>query len=112
MRLVFRALVVVFVCGALPAGCRDEGGGGGSDGGGGATDMAMGNGGDGGVVPGASDRFLLTGTILTPDEVIEGQLLVEGTKITCVAAGTDCSIQVGAAGATQIDTHGISAPGM
>jgi hypothetical protein len=43
---------------------------------------------DAGVIPGAADRFLLTGTILTPDQVVDGQMLVESDKITCVAAWT------------------------
>jgi len=76
-----------------------------------AGDGSMGNP-DGGVIPGAPDRFLLIGTIVTPDQVIDGQLLVEGQKITCVAAGDQCSTQAGAAGATVIDTQGIIAPGM
>lgn len=78
--------------------------------------MATGDGGmanpDGGVTPGAPDHFLLIGTIVTPDQVIDGQLLVEGQTITCVAAGDACSMQPGAAGATVLDTHGIIAPGM
>ncbi|MCU1279119.1 MAG: S-adenosylhomocysteine deaminase [bacterium] len=78
----------------------------------------MGNGVDGGssadgsVTPGAPDRFLLAGTIVTPDQVIVGQVLVEGATITCVAAGDQCSTQTGATGATFIDTGGIIAPGM
>jgi len=64
------------------------------------------------VVKGASDRLLLIGTIVTPTEIIEGQVLVEGANITCVAAGATCSGQAGAAGATVIDTQGIIAPGL
>ncbi len=56
--------------------------------------------------------LLLTGTILTPDQAIDGQVLIEGDKITCVAAGVECASAPGAAGATMIDTHGIIAPGM
>ncbi|HEY2743383.1 MAG TPA: amidohydrolase family protein [Polyangia bacterium] len=65
---------------------------------------------DGGVTPGSG--LILVGTIVTPDDVIDGQVLVEGQKITCVAAGDQCSMAPGAAGATVIDTHGIIAPGM
>jgi cytosine/adenosine deaminase-related metal-dependent hydrolase len=63
------------------------------------------------IIPGAKDRFLLLGTIVTPDTIVEGQVLVEGDKITCVEAGTGCS-GGGAPGATVIDTHGIIAPGL
>jgi hypothetical protein len=97
-------------------GCRPEvGGGGGGDLGapvdGGTDDAGMG--GDlGGVTPGAPDHFLLIGTIVTPDEVIDGQVLVEGKLITCVAAGSACAGMAGAAGATVIDTHGIISPGL
>jgi 5-methylthioadenosine/S-adenosylhomocysteine deaminase len=76
-----------------------------------AIDMAAAADG-GGVMPGASDRFLLRGTILTPDDVIDGEVLVEGKNITCVAPGTQCSMEAGAVGATVIDTGGIIAPGM
>ena len=69
---------------------------------------------DGGasITPGLPNRILLMGTILTPDEVIEGQVLIQDQNITCVAAGTDCASQAGAAGATVIDTQGIIAPGL
>ena len=57
-----------------------------------------------GVTMGAPDRFLLVGTILTPDQVIDGEVLVEGDRITCVEAGTACESRcAGAAGATVID---------
>ena len=61
---------------------------------------------------GRTDRFLLIGTILTPEQVIEGRVLVEGAKITCVAAGADYAMRPGAAGTTIIDTRGIIALGM
>src|SRR5262245_25031302 len=76
------------------------------------TNGDMGGAPDGGVVVGAPDRILLSGTILTPDQVVEGQVLVEGATITCVASGTQCAQEPGAGGATRIDTHGIIAPGM
>src|SRR5689334_21596675 len=99
-RLVLSAWVCAFVVG----GCRAEVGGGGAD-------MAMG-GGDMGVTMGASDRFLLVGTILTPDQVIDGEVLVEADRITCVEAGTACESRSTAMGATVITTNGIIAPGM
>lgn len=64
------------------------------------------------IVPGAKDRVLLTGTIVTPDIAFEGQVLVEAATITCVAPGTACAARAGAAGATAIDTRGIIAPGL
>ena len=100
-------------------GCRPAEVGGGSP-----PDLAAGGGSDGGVTdggvtlpdgsvtPGAPDRFLLRGIILTPDELVDGALLVEADKITCVASGDACSARAGAAGATVIDTHGIITPGM
>ncbi|CAN5763427.1 hypothetical protein BH09MYX1_BH09MYX1_14870 [soil metagenome] len=64
------------------------------------------------IILGAKDTILLIGTIITPDDVIEGQVLVEGQMITCVAEGTACSEKPNAATATIIDTHGIIAPGL
>jgi cytosine/adenosine deaminase-related metal-dependent hydrolase len=64
------------------------------------------------ITPGAKDKILLEGTIVTPDTVIEGQVLVEADKITCVEAGTGCSTKPGAMGATIIQTNGIIAPGL
>jgi hypothetical protein len=78
-----------------------------------------GDSGDGAVIDdtptitfGVKDKILLIGTIVTPDEVIEGQVLVEGNLITCVAAGADCASRPGADTATVIDTKGIIAPGL
>ncbi len=70
--------------------------------------------GDGGprpsLTPGATDRFLIQGVIVTPAGPITGELLVEGTNITCVAAS--CSAMAGASGATVIRTSGFVMPGM
>jgi 5-methylthioadenosine/S-adenosylhomocysteine deaminase len=62
------------------------------------------------LMPGATDHFLLKGTILTPTGPLDGELLVEGNLITCVAAS--CSAQAGAAGATVIRTFGVIIPGL
>jgi cytosine/adenosine deaminase-related metal-dependent hydrolase len=62
------------------------------------------------VKAGASDKLLLQGTIVTPDQVIQGELLVEGDTITCVAPS--CSNQAGAATATVVATNGIILPGL
>ena len=64
------------------------------------------------VTPGAVDRILLIGTVITPDVSFDGQVLVEGSVITCVAPALGCQGQVGAVGATIIDTHGVIAPGL
>jgi cytosine/adenosine deaminase-related metal-dependent hydrolase len=87
----------------LVVGCGPSGGGDG-----GPPDFAS-NGPN--VIPGAADRMLLIGTLLTPDRVIDGQVLVEGATITCFGAGTECASAPGAAGATIVDTRGIIAPG-
>ena len=64
------------------------------------------------VTVGAADRILLLGTVITPDVTFVGQVLVEGSLITCVAPALGCQGQVGAIGATIIDTHGVIAPGL
>jgi cytosine/adenosine deaminase-related metal-dependent hydrolase len=61
---------------------------------------------------GATNRILLLGTVVTPDLAFAGQVLVENDLITCVAPGTGCAGQVGAVGATIIDTKGVIAPGL
>ena len=113
-RLSSRRLSLAGLLVLLAAGCRPEvGGGGGADmavpGDAGAGDAGS----DGGptMTPGLPDRILLIGTILTPDQVIDGEVLVDGANIACVAAGTQCESDPNAAGATVIDTHGIIAPG-
>jgi 5-methylthioadenosine/S-adenosylhomocysteine deaminase len=89
----------------LVAGCGPSGGGGD----GGPPDFAS----DGpNVIPGAADRLLLIGTLITPDRAIDGQVLVEGATITCFGEGTTCAGAPGAAGATVVDTRGIIAPGL
>lgn len=55
---------------------------------------------------------MLTGTVVSPTTVYEGQVLVEGERITCAGPGTDCQSQAGAQGATIIHTKGIIAPGL
>ncbi|MEO6952553.1 MAG: amidohydrolase family protein [Polyangia bacterium] len=64
------------------------------------------------VTPGAINRILLDGTIVLPDQVIEGQVLVEDAVITCVEPGTACAQMTAAMGATLIQTEGIIAPGL
>jgi cytosine/adenosine deaminase-related metal-dependent hydrolase len=59
---------------------------------------------------GAADRLLLAGTVVTPAEAFEGEVLIEGDTITC--AGTTCDGQPGALDATIVDTNGIIFPGL
>lgn len=87
-------------------------GGGGTGGGPGGVGGSGASGPDATIQPGAADRFLLTGTVVTPSTTYQGQVLVEGDTITCAAPGTDCEGQSGAQGATIIVTNGIIAPGL
>ena len=64
------------------------------------------------IQPGATDRILLLGTIVSPSMTFEGEVLVEGGLITCSAPGTTCESRAGAVGATIIDTAGIITPGL
>lgn len=56
-----------------------------------------------------SSELLLTGTVVTPDNVFEGEVLVSGDQITCAAPV--CSGDAAAA-ATRVHTGGIILPGM
>ena len=58
-----------------------------------------------GILPGDPDVLILFGTVVTPDVVQEGAVVIDHGKITCVG---DCT----ANGATQIQTAGIIAPGL
>ncbi len=62
------------------------------------------------ITPGAADRFLFVGTVLTPTGPMAGEVLVEGVRITCVAAS--CSTMAGATGATVVRTSGVISPGL
>ncbi len=64
------------------------------------------------IVAGAPDRFLLLGTIVTPDEIVDGAVLVEGNLITCVGPAATCAAMPGASGATTIQAAGVIAPGL
>lgn len=60
---------------------------------------------------GRRGRFLLRGTVLAPNEVIDpGEVLFVDGEIRCVAA--DCTTHTDAADASWIDTHGIISPGL
>ena len=64
------------------------------------------------ITPGAADRILLLGTVVTPAVTLDGAVLVEGNAITCVDTAATCTAAPGAAGATIIDTKGIISPGL
>jgi cytosine/adenosine deaminase-related metal-dependent hydrolase len=64
------------------------------------------------IMLGAKDRFLLIGTVVTPDVTIDGAVLIEQDKITCVDLVGVCAGMPNAPGATIIDTKGIIAPGL
>ncbi len=80
----------------------------------GATDAAfpVDSGAPATVTVGDPSRILLIGTVITPDVSFEGEVLVEGAKITCAAAGSACEAETGAAGATIVVTNGVIAPGL
>ena len=68
---------------------------------------SSGDGGNGGFVTGA---FILQGTVVTPDQTFDGQVLVDGDTIVCAAEGTECENVDETA--IVIDTGGIIAPGL
>src|ERR1019366_6334551 len=47
--------------------------------------------------------LLLRGTVVTPDTSFVGAVLVQGERITCVAAATGCDGMASAAGAHTVD---------
>ncbi len=57
----------------------------------------------------AGSSLMLVGTIVTPDTVVTGEVLVHGDTIVCVGA---CDNDPNAAGATIVQTNGIIAPGL
>ena len=59
---------------------------------------------------GRPDRILLSGTLVTPDTAFDGEILVEGDTITCVASS--CSGEPAAADASVVQTNGIVFPGL
>jgi 5-methylthioadenosine/S-adenosylhomocysteine deaminase len=94
------------------AGVAGTGGAAGMGGAAGSGGTGGGAGSDATIQPGAADRFLLIGTVVTPDASFVGEVLVEGDSITCVDQGTSCEAQSGATGATVIKTNGVIAPGL
>jgi cytosine/adenosine deaminase-related metal-dependent hydrolase len=62
------------------------------------------------IADGAEDRVLLRGTVVGPTGPFDGELLVSGNAIACVAPS--CSANPLAVGATVVDTKGIIMPGL
>lgn len=63
------------------------------------------------VVASGSAGFLLRGTVLAPDDILDpGEVLVVGNTIECVAA--DCSGEPEAGSVTVIETNGVISPGL
>lgn len=63
------------------------------------------------VTPGAADRYVLRGRVVTPTGVLSpGEVLVTNGLLSCVAAS--CAARTGYAGATVIETQGIIHPGL
>jgi 5-methylthioadenosine/S-adenosylhomocysteine deaminase len=52
-------------------------------------------------------KFVIKGTLVTPDQVLDGELVIEGDTITCVAAS--CTVPAGATRVTV--TNGYILPG-
>jgi hypothetical protein len=83
------------------------GGFGGQEVGGGGSGASAGGGIGGGFITG---NVILQGTVLTPDTFFDGQVLIEGDTITCVAPGVACEGMD--PGATVVDTGAVIAPGL
>lgn len=60
----------------------------------------------------AGHALMLVGTVVTPDDVYDGEVLVSGDTIVCAGAGTACDGDPAAATATLVQTNGIIAPGL
>jgi 5-methylthioadenosine/S-adenosylhomocysteine deaminase len=61
------------------------------------------------ITPGATDHFLIQGTLMLPGGPTNGELLVEGNTITCIGS---CANMPGAAGATILRSYGLVIPGL
>jgi 5-methylthioadenosine/S-adenosylhomocysteine deaminase len=63
-----------------------------------------------GIVRQGTGGLLLMGTLVTPDEVLEGELLIVGDEIRCV--GPSCQSDPAAATVSIVQTNGIIFPGL
>jgi cytosine/adenosine deaminase-related metal-dependent hydrolase len=59
---------------------------------------------------GQEGHLLLRGTIVTPNEVFQGEVLIAGDTITCAAPS--CATAPNASLATVVETHGMVFPGL
>src|SRR5580765_5156968 len=91
---------------ALVAACGDDGGT--PDSGKDASDDA----GDEVDVYTGPVGLMLVGTIVTPDTVIDGEVLVIGQTITCADVASVCDANPDAAHAVYVQTNGVIAPGL
>ncbi len=102
--------------GGNSAGMAGSGGGGGSaglagsGGGGGSGGTCAIAGGTPTITKSGSAGLLLRGTIVTPTDVFQGEVLVEGDTITCAAPS--CAASPNASLATVVETRGIVFPGL
>jgi 5-methylthioadenosine/S-adenosylhomocysteine deaminase len=62
------------------------------------------------IISTGTNGLLLAGTIVTPDNVLDGEVLVLGDEIVCVAPS--CRSNPAAAAATLLKTNGIIFPGL
>lgn len=60
----------------------------------------------------ATSGFMLVGTLVTPDAVIDGEVLVVGNTIVCADVAPTCDAMPAAANAKIVQTNGIIAPGL
>lgn len=99
-------------------GAGPGGGGGGPGSGGDGPGVTVGAGGAGACDGGGTElqlgnndaRILIRGTIVTPDGPLEGEVLVDGDTIACVAA--DCTGDPAANGASILEANGYVLPGL
>ena len=60
----------------------------------------------------ATSGFMLVGTLVTPDAIIDGEVLVVGNTIVCADVAATCDAMPAAANAKIVQTNGVIAPGL
>lgn len=68
--------------------------------------------GSGTVVLEGKPTLLLVGTVVTPAQVFQGQVLLSGKTIACAEPGTFCEQVEGAAAVPRVETQGLILPGL
>ena len=110
------ALAAVIACLALASGCpvvattdglSSSSSSGPSSGPSGGTPASTGVGPGGGAVTGP---YILHGHVVTPGEAFDGQVMIDGPLLACVAPGTECEAQH--PGVPVFETGGVIAPGL